>query len=71
MKISTVTRDRLRALGTGGDSLEDVVVAALDAYEAQQFWAGAEAAAAAETPEQRAERRRTEADVDAWMDSIR
>lgn len=71
MKITTHTRDRLRALGADGDSLEDVVVAALDAYESQQFWAAAEAAAAAETPDQRAERKRTEAEVDAWMDSLR
>lgn len=71
MKISTATRDRLRALGTVGDSLEDVVVAALDVYESQQFWAEAEAAAAAETDHQRAERKRVEADVDTWMDSLR
>jgi hypothetical protein len=71
MKISTATRDRLRALGAVGDSLEDVVVAALDAYESQQFWAEAEAAAATETTEQRAHRKRTEADVDAWMNSLR
>jgi hypothetical protein len=71
MKISTATRDRLRALGADGDSLEDVVVAALDAYESQQFWAEAAAAAAAETPEQRSGRKRLEADTDAWMDSVR
>ena len=71
MKISTATRARLRALGAPSDSLEDVVVAALDAYESQQFWAEAEAAAAAETPDQRAERKRVEADVDAWTDSLR
>lgn len=71
MKISTETRDRLRALGADGDSLEDVVVTALDAYESQQFWAAAEAAAAAETPEQRGERRRDEADADTWMDGLR
>ena len=70
MKISTGTRDRLRALGADGDTLEDVVVAALDAYESQQFWAEAEAAAAAETPEQRSVRKRLEADTDAWMDSL-
>ena len=51
--------------------MEDVVVAALDAYESQQFWAEAEAAAAAETPDQRAERKRVEAEVDAWTDSLR
>ena len=71
MKITTETRDRLRALGADGDSLEDVVVTALDAYESQQFWATAEAAAAAESTEQRAERRRIEADVDTWMDGLR
>ncbi len=71
MKITTETRDRLRALGADGDSLEDVVVTALDAYESQHFWAAAEAAAATESPEQRAERRRIEADVDAWMDGLR
>ena len=71
MKISTGTRDRLRALGGEGESLEDVVVAALDAYESHQFWTAAEAADAAETPEQRAERKRVEADVDVWMDAGR
>jgi hypothetical protein len=70
MKITTGTRDRLRALGAEGDSLEDVVVAALEAYESQQFWAAAEAAAAAETSEQRAERKRIEGEVDAWMDGL-
>ena len=68
MKISSATRDRLRALGSEADSLEDVVVAALDVYETQRFWAAAEAAAAAETTEQRAERKRREAEIDAWMD---
>jgi len=71
MKIATETRDRLRALGADGDSLEDVVVSALDAYESQQFWAAAEAAGAAESPKQRAERQRIEADIDHWMDGLR
>ena len=70
MKITRATRERLRALGADGDSLEDVVVAALDAYESQQFWAQAEAAAAAESAEQRTERKRVEAQVDAWMDGL-
>jgi hypothetical protein len=68
MKVSTATRDRLRALGREGDSLEEVVVAALDAYEAQQFWAAAAEAEATETSDERAARQRVEADVDAWMD---
>lgn len=71
MKITTETRDRLRALGAAGDSLEDVVVTALDVYESQQFWAAAEAADAAESQAQRTERRRLEADVDTWMDELR
>jgi len=70
MKISTDTRDRLRALSAHGESLEDVVLAALDVYESQQFWADAEAAGAAETAAQRAERKRSEAEVDAWMDRL-
>ena len=70
MKITSATRDRLRALGAEGDSLEDVVVAALDAYEAQQFWVAAEAAIANETPQQRAKRKRLEAETDAWMDGL-
>ena len=70
MKLTRATRDRLRALGTEGDSLEDVVVAALDAYESQQFWAEAEAAAAAESTEQRTERKGVEAAVDTWMDGL-
>jgi hypothetical protein len=70
MKISTATRDRIRALGSEGDSLEDVVIAALDAYESQQFWAEAEAATDAESPEQRSRRKRLEARVDAWMGAL-
>jgi len=71
MKISIATRDRLRSLGASGDSLEDVVVAALDAYESQQFWAEAEAASVSESAEQRARRRRIEAETDSWMDDLR
>ena len=44
IKLSTETRDRLRELG--GETYEDTIVEALDALEAQQFWAEAEAAAA-------------------------
>jgi hydroxyethylthiazole kinase-like sugar kinase family protein len=71
MKISVDTRDRLRRVGASGDSLEDVVVAALDSYETSQFWAEAEAAAASETAAQAADRKRVEADADAWMDALR
>jgi hypothetical protein len=71
IEITTATLDRLRALGASGISLEDVVVAALDAYESEQVWTEAEAAAASETSEERAERQRAEADVDAWMGTQR
>ena len=71
MSITTETRDRLRALRGDGESLEDVVVAALDAYEPLRFWAEAEAAAAAETSDQRTERKRVEGEVDRWTDRLR
>lgn len=71
MKISTATRDRLKALSGDGDSLEDVVVAALEVYEAEQFWTQAESATQAETPAERDARRCGEADIDAWMLRLR
>ncbi len=39
------SRDRLRALGRPGATLEETLVTALDALEREQFWAEAEAAA--------------------------
>jgi hypothetical protein len=71
MKITTITRDRLRTHASTGESLEDVVVLALDAYEAAQFWARAEAWAAAETPAERDERKASEAEWDELMDGLR
>jgi hypothetical protein len=71
MKLTTATRDRLRALGAVGESLEDVVIAALDAYESQQFWAAAEAADLAESATHRTERLRAEAEADARLDRLR
>ena len=71
MKTTTATRDRLRGHASTGESLEDVVVRALDAYEAAQFWTRAEAWAAAETPIERAERKASEAEWDALMDGLR
>jgi hypothetical protein len=71
MKISTATRDRLRTHAGAGESLEDVVVHALDVYEAERFWARAEAWAAAETPAERAERKAAEAEWDGLMDGLR
>jgi hypothetical protein len=71
MKITTATRDRLRTHAASGESLEDVVVHALDVYEQAQFWAQAEAWAASETPRERAERKASEAEWDALMDGLR
>jgi hypothetical protein len=71
MKITTATRDRLRTHAASGESLEDVVVHALDVYEAAQFWERAEAWAAAETAAERAERKASEAEWDALMDGLR
>ena len=71
MKITTATRDRLRTHASTGETLEDVVVHALDAYEAAQFWARAEAWAAAETPTERAARKTSETEWDALMDGLR
>lgn len=71
MKITAATRDRLRSHSTPGETLEDVVVHALDAYEAAQFWTRAEAWAAAETATQRAARKASEAEWDALVDGVR
>ena len=43
IKLSTQTRDRIKAMG--GDTYEDTIVEALDALESAQFWAQAEQAA--------------------------
>ena len=71
MKVSTDTRDRLRSLGRADESLEEILVAALDVYESQQFWATAERASALETDEQRQRRARIERDTEAWLDQLR
>ena len=71
VKMSTETRDRIRALG--GDTLEDTIVEALDALEANRFWAQAEAAAAWRRSLSDAERARLqqpEAELDAALDGI-
>ena len=71
VKVSTETRDRIRALG--GDTLEDTIVEALDALEANRFWAQADAAAAWRRSLSDAERARLqqpEAELDAALDGI-
>ncbi|HMQ27032.1 MAG TPA: hypothetical protein PKA98_13665 [Acidimicrobiales bacterium] len=71
IKVSVETRDRLRAFGA--DTYEDTIVEALDALEADRFWAQAEAAAAAYasmTEEERRARVAAEAEVDAAFDGL-
>lgn len=71
IKLSTETRDRIRALD--GDTYEETIVEALDALEDAQFWAQAEAAAAweASLPEEERRRLRAETDaIDAAFDGI-
>jgi hypothetical protein len=70
MKITAATRDRLRDHAASGESLEDVVVHALDAYEAAQFWTRAEVWAAVETPAGRAARKASEGEWDALIDGL-
>lgn len=71
VKLSFETRDRIRALG--GATYEDTIVEALDALEADRFWAQAEAAASFRCAQTDAERERSaarEAEVDAAFDGI-
>lgn len=71
VKVSTETRDRIRALG--GDTYEDTIVEALDALEADRFWEQADAAAAhrsALTDEARADLAAREAEIDAAFDGL-
>lgn len=71
IKLSTETRDRIRALG--GATYEDTIVEALDALEADRFWAQAEAAAAHRrslSDDDRAQRAAEEAAIDAAFDGV-
>lgn len=71
VKVSIETRDRLRSFG--GATLEATIVEALDALEADRFWAQADAAAAwrrSLPDEQRASLAERDAEVDAAFDGI-
>ena len=71
IKLSTDTRDRIRSLG--GVTYEETIVEALDALEADRFWAQAEAAAAHRALLSSGERdalAAREADVDAAFDGL-
>jgi hypothetical protein len=62
IKLSVETRERLRAFG--GDTYEDTVIEALDALEANRFWAEAEAASAWRSGLSDDDRVRHQAEVD-------
>lgn len=71
IKLSTETRDRIKALG--GETYEDTIVEALDALESARFWAQAEAASAwrrSLSDAERAEIEQREATVRAAFDAI-
>jgi hypothetical protein len=73
MQISEASRDRLRALGRAGATLEETLVEALDALERDQFWAAADAAHARRrtmTAEELAAVTAAEADVQRWLDAL-
>lgn len=71
IKLSVETRERLRAFG--GDTYEDTVIEALDALEANRFWAEAEAASAWQSTLSDPERQRRQgaiAEIDRAFDGI-
>jgi hypothetical protein len=73
MQVSEASRDRLRALGRPGATLEETLVDALDALEREQFWAEVEAADTrrrAMTTEERDAVAAAEADTQRWLDSL-
>ena len=70
MKLSTATRDRLKSHAAAGQTLEDVVVTALEHLERADFWETASAVASSETDVQRKNRRRVDAEIDRWMDDL-
>lgn len=73
MQVTESSRDRLRALGRRGATLEDTLVEALDALEREQFWAAAEAAQARRrtmSADELAAATAAEADVQRWLDAL-
>jgi hypothetical protein len=71
VKISVETRERIRALG--GATAEETIVEAIDALEADRFWAQADAALAWRkglSAERIAELKQYEAEIDAAFDGV-
>jgi len=72
IELSVETRERLRALG-GDATYEDTVIEALDALDANRFWAEAEASAAWQSNLSDTERQRRHdaiAEIGRAFDSI-
>jgi hypothetical protein len=73
MQVSEDSRDRLRALGRPGATLDETLRDALDALERERFWAAAESAAArrrAMTSAELAALEAAERDTQRWLDSL-
>ena len=73
MQVSEASRDRLRALGRPGATLEETLLEALDALEREQFWAEVEAAATrrlAMSPDELAAVSAAESDAQRWLDAL-
>ena len=73
MQVSEASRDRLRALGRPGATLEETLVDALDALEKEQFWAAAHTAQQrrrAMSADELVAVRAAETDVQRWLDAL-
>ncbi len=71
IKVSTDTRDRIRSYG--GETYEETIVAALDAFDAPGFWAQAQRAAdwrQSLSATQRATLKAREAEIDRAFDGL-
>jgi ribosomal protein S11 len=73
MQVTEASRDRLRALGRPGATLEETLVEALDALEREHFWATAGTAEArrhAMSADELAAVTAAEADAQRWLDAL-
>jgi hypothetical protein len=73
IQVSEASRDRLRALGGPGTTLEQTLIEALEALEREQFWAAAQRADARRRDmdaDERAALLAAEADVQSWLDAL-
>ena len=73
MQVTAASRDRLRALGRPGATLEETLVEALDALEREQFWAelkAAETSRRAMSADEVAAVTAAEAEAQRWLDVV-